>query len=70
MEMPMKTASSPGSNPQLFLMILACCATPLCEQACLAAPSVVGLWRFNESSGTNAARPCWRAGCGKAIDMR
>jgi len=55
MKMPMKTASSPGSNPQLFLMILACCATLLCEQACLAAPSVVGLWRFNEGSGTNAA---------------
>ena len=53
MKMPMKTASSPGLIPQLFLMILACCAILLHEQACLAAPSVVGLWRFNEGSGTN-----------------
>lgn len=37
----------------MFLMISACCAMLLHEQACLAAPSVVGLWRFNEGSGTN-----------------
>jgi hypothetical protein len=53
MKMPMKKASSFGSLPQMFLMISACCAMLLHEQACLAAPSVVGLWRFNEGSGTN-----------------
>ncbi len=55
MKKPMKTASSPGSTPQLFLVILACCATLLHEQAALAAPSVVGLWRFDEGSGTNVS---------------
>jgi hypothetical protein len=55
MKMPMKTASLSGSMPQLFLMVVACCATLLHQQACLAAPSVVGLWRFDEGSGTNVS---------------
>jgi hypothetical protein len=33
--------------------MVACCAAFLREQAASAAPSVVGLWRFNEGSGTN-----------------
>ena len=49
----MKTAFSSGRPVQFFVMILACGATLLKEQAASAAPSVVGLWRFNEGSGTN-----------------
>src|SRR5271157_3564317 len=55
MKKPMKRASSPGLTPQLFAVILACCAALLHEQAALAAPSVVGLWRFDEGSGTNVS---------------
>jgi hypothetical protein len=49
----MKTASFPGSITRFFVVTLACCAVLLLEQSALAAPSVVGLWRFNEVSGTN-----------------
>jgi hypothetical protein len=37
------------------LTIPACCFVLLQEQAASAAPAVVGLWRFNEGSGTNVA---------------
>src|ERR1017187_7609808 len=50
----MKTAFSSGRPVQFFVMILACGAMLLKEQAASAAPSVVGLWRFNEGAGTNA----------------
>jgi hypothetical protein len=52
MKMPAKTASSPGLTTQLLVMILASCATLLPASA---APSIVGLWRFDEGSGTNVA---------------
>jgi hypothetical protein len=53
MKMPMKKAASSAMTSQLFLIVLTCCATLLNEQAASAGPSVVGLWRFNEASGTN-----------------
>jgi hypothetical protein len=49
----MKTASSAGLTTQIFAVMTACCATLLLEHAASAAPSVVGLWRFNDGSGTN-----------------
>src|ERR1019366_4370335 len=49
----MKRASSAGLSSQLFAVITAFCALLLHQYAALAAPSVVGLWRFNEGSGTN-----------------
>ena len=35
-------------------MLVACCVCLLQGPAASAAPSVVGLWRFNEASGTTA----------------
>jgi hypothetical protein len=46
----MKTAFTP-----LLTTILVACATVLYEQAAPAAPPVVGLWRFDEGSGTNVS---------------
>lgn len=51
--MPMKTAYSPGLTTPFFF-ILACCATLVYEPVASAAPSVVGLWRFDEGSGASA----------------
>jgi len=51
----MKAASSTGLPTPLLIVILTCCATLLFEPAASAAPSVVGLWRFNEGSGTNVS---------------
>src|SRR5580658_3773082 len=49
----MKSASfSPGLIARLIAVIAACCAAFLPEQSAVAGPSVVGLWRFNEGSGT------------------
>jgi len=53
MKTPLKTVASPRLTTQLFVVVLACCAALLHEQEASAAPSVVGLWRFNEGSGTN-----------------
>jgi hypothetical protein len=53
MKMPTHTTSAAGSIPRLYFMLLTCCAMLLHGPACWAAPSVVGLWRFNEGSGTN-----------------
>lgn len=50
----MKSVSSRGLTLQLSAFAVTCCAALLLEQAASAAPSVVGLWRFNEGSGTNA----------------
>ena len=52
---PMKTASVPTSIPRYSVLIsmLALCATFLQREWACAAPAVVGLWRFNEGSGTN-----------------
>ncbi len=41
-------------NP-LLTTIMVACATVLYEQAAPAAPAVVGLWRFDEGSGTNVS---------------
>jgi hypothetical protein len=49
----MKRASSPGFFTPLFIMMVVCCAILLHEYAASAAPAIVGLWRFNEGSGTN-----------------
>jgi hypothetical protein len=49
----MKAAFSPGSTTPLFVVMVACCAALLYEHAASAAPSVVGLWRFDEGNGTN-----------------
>jgi len=49
----MKNAPSPGLAAPLLVLIAACCATMLLDSAASAGPSVVGLWRFNEGSGTN-----------------
>lgn len=45
---PMKAYFTP-----LLTTIMISCATVLYEQEATAAPSVVGLWRFDEGSGTN-----------------
>ncbi|HUD47495.1 MAG TPA: LamG-like jellyroll fold domain-containing protein [Candidatus Baltobacteraceae bacterium] len=49
----MKTTSPTGLTTQIFAVMAACCAMLLLEHAASAAPSVVGLWRFNEVSGSN-----------------
>jgi hypothetical protein len=51
----MKRAFSPGYARPLFVLIVVLSAAFLCARAASAAPSVVGLWRFNEGSGTTAA---------------
>jgi hypothetical protein len=44
------------SAPDLVaIMMVACCGSLLQVQMSVAAPSVVGLWRFNEGTGTMAA---------------
>jgi hypothetical protein len=52
----MKTARFAGFTIQdlAAIVIMTCCGSFLQEQAASAAPSVVGLWRFNEGSGTSA----------------
>lgn len=51
----MKTARPSRLLIQAFVPVaLACVCTLLQEQPASAAPSVVGLWRFNEASGTTA----------------
>jgi hypothetical protein len=50
---PMKRACPLGSTRRFFVLITAICAALVVGQAALAAPSVVGLWRFDEGSGTN-----------------
>ncbi|HEV7925986.1 MAG TPA: LamG-like jellyroll fold domain-containing protein [Verrucomicrobiae bacterium] len=50
----MKIVSSPGSAMRWVVVIAACFAALLLDYAASAAPAVVGLWRFNEGSGTNA----------------
>jgi hypothetical protein len=49
----MRTAFSTRLIAQGFAVMAAFCATLLLETAVSAAPSVVGLWRFNDGSGTN-----------------
>ncbi len=51
----MKALLSPGLTTLSIVVLVSCCATLLPEHSASAAPSVVGLWRFNEGSGTNAA---------------
>jgi hypothetical protein len=49
----MKTASSQGLAVKIFAVIATSLAVLMWEHAASAAPSVVGLWRFNEGSGSN-----------------
>jgi hypothetical protein len=49
----MKRAFVPRWTTLSFPVIAACCAALLLDYAATAAPSVVGLWRFNDGSGTN-----------------
>jgi hypothetical protein len=51
----MNRASSPGFTIPWLAVMAACCAALLPEHAASAAPAVVGLWRFNEGSGTNVS---------------
>ena len=53
MKMFMNTVSSRGLISQLLLIVAAGCVPFLLERVASAAPSVVGLWRFDEGSGTN-----------------
>src|ERR1035441_2954282 len=50
----MNAFSSRGLTSQWLLVVVACCALVMLERVSSAAPSVVGLWRFDEGSGTNA----------------
>jgi hypothetical protein len=54
MNKPMKAISSPGWSTLFIVVLAACAVTHLLERPASAAPTVVGLWRFNEGSGTNA----------------
>jgi hypothetical protein len=49
----MKRVSFTGRTTPLVVLIAVCCAALLPEPAASAAPTVVGLWRFDEGSGTN-----------------
>jgi hypothetical protein len=51
----MKRAFSAGFSCQLFALIFTVCAALLHAHSASAAPSVVGLWRFNEDGGTNVS---------------
>src|SRR5580692_12816742 len=50
----MKIVSSSGRTTRGLALIVACCAALLSEYAASATPALVGLWRFDEGSGTNA----------------
>jgi len=50
----MKIVSCPGWTTRWVVLIATCFAALLLDYAALAAPAVVGLWRFDEGSGTNA----------------
>src|SRR5580658_5681268 len=54
MNKPMKAILSSRRITLIIAVLTACGATNLLEQPASAAPTVVGLWRFNEGSGTNA----------------
>jgi hypothetical protein len=51
----MKRASSRRLTISLLALMTACCAALLPDHKASAAPSVVGLWHFNEGSGTNVS---------------
>jgi hypothetical protein len=51
----MNAASSFGWSAPSLALIVTCCGTLLHQHAASAAPAVVGLWRFNEGSGTNVS---------------
>jgi hypothetical protein len=55
MNMIVKTASSFGLTTQLWAMIFAACGALLHPLPASAAPVVVGLWRFDEGTGTNVS---------------
>jgi hypothetical protein len=50
----MKAASSPRLTARLFSVMVSSFAAVLLGQTVWASPTVVGLWRFDEGSGTNA----------------